>query len=73
VPGIDGSTRKPRNWARWGIAALPMGLILGVVAGLYFGNVAIGVAIGAALGFGGAASLFAAAVAFSSNEGPGSH
>jgi hypothetical protein len=60
--------KKPGNWTRWGIAALPAGLIAGFVIGIFFGNATIGVAIGAALGFGAATSLFAAAVAFGNSD-----
>jgi len=60
--------KKPGNWSRWGITALPAGLIAGFIVGIFFGNAAIGVAIGAALGFGAAASLFAAAVAFGNSD-----
>jgi len=59
---------KIRRLSRWGMAALPLGLIVGFIVGLSFGNVAIGVAIGAALGFGGAALLLAAVIVFRSTE-----
>jgi uncharacterized membrane protein len=61
---------KKRNLSRWGIAAVPLGLLLGLVVGISFGNAAIGVAIGAALGFGAAVSLLAAVVVFRSAEKP---
>lgn len=61
---------KRRNLSRWGIAALPLGLVLGLILGLVFGDAVVGVLIGAALGFGGAASLLAAVVVFRSTEVP---
>ena len=66
----DSKLAKIRNLSRWGIAALPLGLILGLIVGISFGNAAVGVAIGAALGFGGAALLLAAVVVFRSTEMP---
>jgi hypothetical protein len=64
----NNNVSKIRNFSRWGIAALPLGMFLGLVAGLSLGNVAIGIAIGTALGFGGAALLLAAVVVFRSTE-----
>ena len=68
MPDNHVGTKKSGSWSRWGMAALPAGLLAGLVAGIFFGNAAIGVAIGAALGFGAAASLFAAAVAFGNSD-----
>jgi len=64
----DYSAAKLKSLSRWGIAALPLGLLAGLIVGMSFGNVAVGVAIGAALGFCGAALLLAAAVVFRSTE-----
>lgn len=66
----DYNALKIKRLSRWGIAALPLGVLLGFVVGLSLGNVVIGVAIGAALGFGGAAALLAAVVVFRSTELP---
>jgi hypothetical protein len=71
MAGDDSAGKKPRHWARWGVIAVPLGLLLGLIMGVYLGNAAIGIAIGAAVGFGAAAALFAASVAFRSSSGPG--
>lgn len=64
----DYNALKIKRLSRWGIGALPLGLLLGFIVGILLGNAVIGVAIGAALGFGGAAALLAAVVVFRSTD-----
>jgi len=66
----DYNAIKKRTLSRWGLAAVPLGILLGLVVGISFGNAIIGVAIGTALGFGAAVSLLAAVVVFCSTEIP---
>jgi hypothetical protein len=70
LPDSDYNAIKKGNLSRWGIAALPLGLLLGFIIGIALGNAVVGVAIGAALGFAAAASLLAAVVVFRSTDMP---
>jgi uncharacterized membrane protein len=56
----DKSKGQKSSLSRWGIAALPTGMLAGGLIGAAFGNPLIGIMIGMGVGVGVAVSLLAA-------------
>ncbi len=57
---MKNAEKEKPGFEQWGLAVLPLGVVLGAIVGAVMGNMLIGFLIGAAMGIGGAVFVIAA-------------